>query len=437
MQQNHKETDGGSSQVSDPNVALSITEEGYDEMFVPDGGKDAWLTVTGAWFVLFGSFGYLYAFGVYQDYYTRVYLTNHSPSNIAWIGSFQLMMPFALGVVSGKLFDEGYFHIVQITGGLLFTFSLFMLSLAKPQKYYQIFLSQGVGMGIGLGLIFVPSVGIMVHHFKKRKGLASGVALSGSSIGSIIFPIMLNHLIPSVGFAQAVRATGYLVLGTLVIGNCLMKTRLPPRKKRRVQLPPPDIRSFLKDPPYMFAVLGALIASLGFYFPVIYLQLYSVLHSVDMNLAFYSLAILNGSSAVGRVLGNYLADIYGPFNIQVPCTVAIAALVWAVLGINNSGSLIAVSVLYGIFSGAWLALAFACFSSLSSGPQEVGARTGLGLALSSVGSLVAAPIQGQLLTPDFVWIRPIAFSASVLFASSVCFGATRFLQSRKFSSQRV
>ncbi|KAK1218845.1 hypothetical protein PQX77_018461 [Marasmius sp. AFHP31] len=379
---------GEPPESKDPETPPSMSTTPDDnELWVPDGGRDAWMTVLGSWFVLFGAFGYLYAFGVYEDYYTRVYLTNHTPSSIAWIGSFQLMMPFALGVVSGKLFDEGHFHIVQVVGGLLFAFSLFMLSLAQPGKYYQIFLSQGLGMGIGLGLIFVPSVGIMVHHFKKRKGLASGVALSGASVGSIIFPIMLNNLIPSVGFAQAVRATAYIVLGTLIIGNCLMRTRLPPRRKRRNQTPPPDIRSFLKDPPYMFAVLGALIASLGFYFPVIYLQLYSVTHSVDRNLAFYSLAILNGASAIGRVLGNYLADIYGAFNIQVPCTVAIGALVWAVLGVNDSGSLIAVSILYGIFSGAWLALAFACFSSLSSGPEEVGARTGLGLALSSVGSL--------------------------------------------------
>ncbi|KAF5357445.1 hypothetical protein D9757_011593 [Collybiopsis confluens] len=406
---------------------------------VPDGGRDAWLTVIGAWFVLFGAFGYLYAFGVYQDFYTRVYLTNHTPSSIAWIGSFQLMMPFALGIVSGKLFDEGYFHIVQIIGGVLFTFSLFMLSLAKPDQYYQIFLSQGLGMGIGLGLIFVPSVGIMVHHFKRRKGLASGIALSGSSVGSVIFPIMLNHLIPSVGFAQAVRATAYLVLGTITVGNCLMRTRLPPRRKRIPRSPPPDIKSFLKDPPYMWAVLGALIASLGFYFPAVF---YSTLSRREFGLLFSSivlfsemnmftkkgfcdsqLAIMNGASAVGRVLGNYLSDLYGPFNVQFPCTVAIGALIWAMLGVNDSGSLIAVSVLYGIFSGAYLeshlsvdsyqglALAFACFTGLSSGPEEVGARTGLGLALSSVGSLVAAPIQGQLLTPHFIWIRPIAFSA--------------------------
>lgn len=44
-------------------------------------------------------------------------------------------------------------------------------------------------MGIGLGLTFVPSVSILMMHFERRKALASGIALSGGSIGAVIFPI--------------------------------------------------------------------------------------------------------------------------------------------------------------------------------------------------------------------------------------------------------
>ncbi|KAJ6595661.1 MFS general substrate transporter [Mycena vulgaris] len=407
-------------------------------MSVPDGGIKAWTTIAGAWLVLFGTFGFLYSFGVYEDFYALEYLTNHTPSSIAWIGSFQLMMPFALGVVSGKLFDNGHFHAVEIGGGVIFIFSVFMLSLAKPLQYYQvrIFSSQGVGVGIGLGFTFVPTISITVHHFAKRRGLASGVALSGSSVGATIFPIMLNHLIPKIGFPGAVRATGYIVLGCLVAGNALMRTRLPPRSKRP-NATAPDIKSFFTDAAYMWAVLGALLSSIGFYFPLIYIQLYAVQHSVGSSLAFYSIAILNGSSAFGRIAGNHLADIYGPFNVQVLCTFITGGTIWAVLGVHNSWSLVLVSILYGIFSGAWLALAFACLSSLARTPDEVGARTGLALALSSVGSLSSAPIQGALLTRDFIWIRPIAFSASMMFAGALCFAVTRILQSRRLLSQKV
>ncbi|KAJ6470657.1 major facilitator superfamily domain-containing protein [Mycena vitilis] len=392
---------------------------------VPDAGITAWMTVAGAWLVLFSTFGYLYSFGVYENYYVLEYLTNHSPSSIAWIGSFQLMMPFALGVVSGKLFDNGHFHLVQIVGGVLFTFSLFMLSLAKPFQYYQIFLSQGLGVGIGTGLIFVPAVSITSHHFAKRRSLATGVVLSGISAGSTIFPIMLNQLIPKLGFAGAVRASGYLVAACLVVGNAMMRTR--PRPARAV----PDIKSFFSEGAYLFAIAGTLLSTAGVYMPVIYMQLFAVQHSVGSDLAFYSIAIMNGAGAFGRVAATYFADIYGPFHLHVGTTLATAATIWAVLGIHNSASLVVVSVLYGIFSGAWLALSIACLASLARNADEVGARTGIALALGSFGVLGSAPIQGALLTREFLWIRPIAFSAIILIASVFCFVAMSILARRR------
>ncbi|KAG6861478.1 hypothetical protein C0995_016257 [Termitomyces sp. Mi166 len=151
-------------------------------------------------------------------------------------------MPFALGVVSGKLFDKGYFRFLVITGSAIFSFSLFMLSLTQPQQYYQVFLAQGVGMGIGLGLTFVPSVSILVIHFEQRRALASGIALSGGSIGAI-------------GFAQGVRATAYLVLGCLVVANGLMRNNSAVYGLR-AKAPSLDILSFLTDVPYMMSIIG-------------------------------------------------------------------------------------------------------------------------------------------------------------------------------------
>ncbi|KAJ7213839.1 MFS general substrate transporter [Mycena pura] len=417
------------------NTKDELIESEPESVQVPDGGLKAWLTVAGAWFVLFATFGYLYSYGVYQDFYTREYLTNHTPSSIAWIGSFQLMMPFLIGVVSGKLFDSGKFHVVEISGALIFVFSVFMLSLAKPNQYYQvrdlIFKRfQGVGIGIGLGLTFVPTVSINVHHFKRRRGLAAGIGLSGSSVGATVFPIS-DRLLPRIGFANTVRATGYIVLGSLFVGNAMMRTRLPPRIRSA-----PSVKTFF-DVGYTFAVLGALISTLGFYFPVIYLQLFAVQHSVDSNLAFYSLAILNGSSAFGRVIGNHLADVYGPYNIQIPCGLMTGGVILGVLGVHNGATLIVVSVLYGLLSGAWLSLAFSVLAALARSDDEVGARIGLALALGSFGSLGSAPIQGALLTSEFRWTRPIIFSGGSMFVGAACFWVTRMMQAKRLGTQRV
>lgn len=71
--------------------------------------------------VCFCTFGYSSSFGVYQDLYT---LSGASTAtNISWIGSLQLCLSFMLGLFSGKLFDDGYFHHLQIGGTLLYVFS--------------------------------------------------------------------------------------------------------------------------------------------------------------------------------------------------------------------------------------------------------------------------------------------------------------------------
>lgn len=62
--------------------------------------------------------------------------------------------------------------------------SLFMLSLADPTKYYQVVLSQGIGVGIALGLLLVPAYSIQAHHWKRRRALAMGAVSLGEPTSS-------------------------------------------------------------------------------------------------------------------------------------------------------------------------------------------------------------------------------------------------------------
>ncbi|KAI0311456.1 hypothetical protein OF83DRAFT_1030937, partial [Amylostereum chailletii] len=122
-------------------------------MTVADGGPHAWRTLIGGWLVLLTTFGYTTVFGVFQDIYTRSQAA--SVSRISWIGSTQLFFIFILALPAGKLLDMGYFRQTTLVGSLIYVFSIFMLSLAHTDQYYQIYLSQGLGMGIGAGILYV------------------------------------------------------------------------------------------------------------------------------------------------------------------------------------------------------------------------------------------------------------------------------------------
>ncbi|TFK35300.1 MFS general substrate transporter [Crucibulum laeve] len=403
------------------------------------GGLKGWLTVAGAWCILFVTWGNLYSYGVYQDYYTRIFMNSHSVGTIAWIGGVQLMMPYNFSLIMGALFDMGYFRRVVISGSALFIFSNFMLSLVEPQQYYQAFLSQAVGMGLGVAMTFIPTTSAAMRYFPHRRPLASGIALTGSAAGSIVYPILLNNLLPRIGFAQAVRATAYMSAFLLVLGNVLMTE--PPKTTGQAAPTPKQAFSklghYLKDIPYVFALLGVSFMLLGSNFPAIYIQLYAVEHQVDNTMAFYSLAISNCASVLGRITVSIMAGSYGPLNMIVPCTFLTACTIWAVLAIHDVPSLLIVSVLYGICSGACLSLPIPSIASLSPDLDEVGARTGLALNFACFAAVASAPVQGALLTSSYKWARPDIFAGVITAMSAFCFLISRVIVAKRRQAWKV
>ncbi|KAI0031761.1 major facilitator superfamily domain-containing protein [Vararia minispora EC-137] len=393
-----------------------------------DGGLEAWCTLLGAWLILIATFGYTSAFGVYQDFYTRSGVT--STSRISWIGSTQLFLMLFISVPAGKLLDAGYFRQTTAFGSALYVFSLFMLSLAHPDRYYQIFLSQGLGMGIGAGLIYVPALAVQAHHWRRRRPLAMGLAITGSSVGGIFFSIMLNQLLfhRGISFAWAVRNSAFVVLGLLVAANILMRDR---PEVTRTSAPKPDIGALFKDIPYVVAILSAFLIDWGLFFPYFYLQLFAIIHGVDANVAFYMLAVLNGASIPGRILFNGLSPRFGVFNFLIFTGIACAVLIFAMFGVSSVAGVAVLSVLYGFFSGAFLSLLTPAVAVLSKHEGEIGTRVGIAYGLSCLGTLTGTPVDGALLGDTFPWWRAIVFSGVMTIA-----GILLMLVTRQYLTQR-
>lgn len=87
-------------------------------------------------------------------------------------------------------------------------------------------------------------------------------------------------------------------------------------------------------------------------------------------------------------------------NVQIPCAMVSAILAYAWLGVDSLGSLLAIAVLYGFFSGGMLALPPASMSSLTTDMSHFGARMGLCFVGMAVGSLIGTPVTGAIIGPD-------------------------------------
>ncbi|KXN85598.1 Riboflavin transporter MCH5 [Leucoagaricus sp. SymC.cos] len=382
-------------------VAVTISE-------LPEGGFRAWTTIAGAWLVQFVNFGYVNAFGAYQDYYVRKYLTQSSPSDIGWIGGVQICFTFSMGVVTGRLFDAGYFYWLNISNLLLFALGIFMLSLSHENSYYQVFLSHGVAFGLASGLSYIPSLGIVGHYFKRKRPLAVGIVSSGSALGAVIQPIMLNHLLNNekIGFHIGVRISAAFNVFLLVIANCIMRTSLPPHKGGH----PFPVKKYAKDVPYAIAVISGMLFFLGLFFVVFYVQLYAVVHGVSNKMAFYSLAVLNAASLVGRLLPGNFAPRFGPLNMSIIFMIANGIVTACMPIVRGTGGVLVYAIVYGLVSGGSIALTPALILTLMDDPKEYGTRLGIFFFFGGLIGLVATPISGALLTDQYHWVAASVFA---------------------------
>jgi MFS family permease len=125
--------------------------------------------------------GFTLTFGAFQAYYKDDLLSDSSPSAISWIGTVQAWLLILIGVLSGPLFDLGYFRSMLYVGNFFVVFGMMMLSLCT--QYWQVFLSQAVCMGLGAGLLYVPSLALIGIWFERKRALAMGIVMSGIAVG--------------------------------------------------------------------------------------------------------------------------------------------------------------------------------------------------------------------------------------------------------------
>ncbi|KAL1699838.1 major facilitator superfamily domain-containing protein, partial [Schizophyllum commune] len=320
--------------------------------------------VMGAFLIQFYVVGILTGFGVFQEYYTTEWLPSYSASDVSWIGGVQYLFELGLGPVAGKLYDAGYGRASTLLGSFITMLSFFMLSLVDRDQYYQVFLAQGVGMGLGLMFVFGTTMTMVSQHFKSRRALAMGIVAASSPLGSIMYTILLNHLFHGpTGFAWGMRYVAFATLGCFIAGNLLLHSPVKDMKRkarerrnaakeekspssalvtqneagkaavsasktatRKSEGPtapvangtPVTSEAPLWDLPFVFTMISALLWSLGATPPNFYMQLYAETHGVDQQLCFYSFAILSFASIFGRIVPGWMADRWGATNVFIP-----------------------------------------------------------------------------------------------------------------------
>ncbi|KAJ7881820.1 major facilitator superfamily domain-containing protein [Mycena olivaceomarginata] len=322
-----------------------------DEISYPDGGLRAWLIVLGAFFSTFSTFGYVNSWGqVFQTYYQLTLLKDSSSSAISWIGSVQIALTFGVAVWMGRLFDNGWFALPAACASV----ALVALTVLTGQctEFWQFLLCQGFAIGIASGVIFGPTLAIVSHWFKRRRSTALGIVAAGSSVGGLIIPILVQRLIPQIGFPWTTRVLALLLLFTTGILNVCLKRRLPPVKTTGGIF---NWKAF-QSRPFTLYTLAVFVCFFGLYTLLTYIDVSATNAGIAPSFDVYLLAIANASSGVGRIMTGLLADRIGCMSVMIPGTLLAAIVTYAWPFATSLRSLIAVSIIYGFSSGIFVGL---------------------------------------------------------------------------------
>ncbi|KAK9366803.1 major facilitator superfamily domain-containing protein [Lipomyces kononenkoae] len=357
----------------------------------PNGGLTAWLQVAGGFVIFFNTWGLINTFAVFQTYYESGALFSESSSNISWIGSIQGFLLQLTGIVAGPIYDRGYLRLLLLLGSFMVVFGYMMLSLCH--EYWQALLAQAICVGIGSGLLFTPTVSLLPTWFSSHIGLAVGIASSGSSLGGVMYPIVLYRLIGPIGFPWAVRTVAFIAVGTLIIPVIVMKQRIKPPKPRALI----DWSAFT-DAPYITFALTILIVFIGNSVLIFYISYYPINKGfTNSSLGFYMVAIFNAASIFGRIAPNAVSDRIGVFNTFVPMALILSITVFCMLGVTNTAGMVVEAVVTGFSSGVIVALPPVCFAMLTKNKALIGTRIGQGFAIAGLGLLIGGPSAGAIL----------------------------------------
>jgi len=377
-----------------------------------------WLVVAGAFAVTFVGFGSAYTFSAFVGSLQQEF--GASRGSVSLVFSLAGFLYFALGIVSGPLADRWGSRRLAIIGMVLTGAGLAAASTAR--SLVEVYLAYGLGVGLGVGCSYVPAVGAVQRWFVRRRGLASGLAVSGIGVGTLVMPPLASFFIDHLGWR-----TAYLVLGGLavVVGvgmammiandprdRGLLPDGAPRRASVRAAAPPAgaSLREAIRSRRFIGLYAACLACSFGLFVPFVHLVPYALDHGIPQASSVLLLSMIGIGSTAGRFLLGGLADRMGRRQalLAMFLGMALALLVWA----SSTGLwlLAAFAFVYGIFYGGFVALLPALVMDYFGGRNVSGI---IGVLYTSVafGTLIGPSAAGFAFDLSHSYLLPILASA--------------------------
>jgi MFS transporter, OFA family, oxalate/formate antiporter len=390
-----------------------------------------WFVVAGAFAVTFVGFGSAYTFSAFLHSLQTDFAA--SRGSVSLVFSLAGFLYFALGIVSGPLADRWGARLLSTLGMVFIGVGLCAASLARTLG--QVYVAYGLGVGLGVGCSYVPALGAVQRWFVKRRGFASGLAVSGIGVGTLVMPPLASFCIEALGWRRA-----YLVLGLIAavvgVGAALLIENDP---RERGLAPDGDalqsgagaqlragssVREAIRSRRFISLYAACLICSFGIFVPFVHLIPYALDHGVPQASAVLLLGAVGVGSTAGRFFLGGLADGLGRERALLLMFVGMAGALLIWMFSTAFWGMAAFALVYGVFYGGFVAVLPALVMDYFGG-RNVGSIIGVLYTSIAAGTLIGPSAAGFAFDVSHSYTLPILAAVCGNLIAALIIGSVR------------
>ncbi|KAE9395387.1 MFS general substrate transporter [Gymnopus androsaceus JB14] len=364
-----------------------------------DGGFHAWAYLLSAWFLELLVWSLPFSYGVFLDFYTTdSAFANDSSTLLALVGSLSSGLLYLTSPIVVSITNRYPWHKrnAMILGVILCVSGL--VAAAFSTKIWQLIITQGIIYSLGGSLLYFPMLTYLFEWFSKKKGLATGIIFSGTGVGGVVLPFVLENLLKKYG--QRTTLLSLAVAFIVFSLPCLpfIKPRVP--IAQAVDMRAINTR-FLTYSPFWILFIANMLQGLGGFLPYLYLPTFASDLKLGTTSGTLALAFVNGASIPGPIFLGWLSDSFDIRWSILLSSLGSALSVFFLWGFTESlAPLLAFACVYGFLTPSWGALWPRFVASVDGDdPRQASMLMGIFIASWGIGNVLSAPIASGLLHP--------------------------------------
>jgi MFS family permease len=298
----------------------------------------------------------------------------------------------------------------------------------------EVYLAYGLGVGLGIGCSYVPAVGAVQRWFVRRRGFASGLAVSGIGVGTLVVPPLASWLIETLGWRETYLAFGIFAvvagggMALMIEDDPRLRGLAPDGDALRSDAQPSvvagaPLASALTSRRFIGLYAACFICSFGLFVPFVHLVPYALDHGVAQSAAVLLVGAIGVGSTAGRFLLGGLADRLGrPLSFLLMFVgMGLSFVVWFFS--TSLWPLALFALAYGVFYGGFVALAPAIVIDYF-GAHHASSLIGILYTSVAFGTLIGPSAAGFAFDVSHSYTLPILVSVGAYVVASAVLAAT-------------